>query len=350
MGLPNIVVQFLTAASTAITRSERGIACVVIADATKTNKVYTFNSISDVDAADWTAENYQLIKDALYDGCYKLHVVRAGASEQWANIAAELDKLKINWLCHVNATQTDVISYVKARNANKRISAPIKAVVYNGTAPDDIHIVNFCNTAAVRADGTTVNGYKMLPRLAGMLAATPLDKSCTYYQLNDFKSVTEVADMDTAVEAGKFILFNDFGTVKVARGVNSSTTAAADQKKIAVVEGMDLMREDIVETFKANYVGKYKNSLDNQSIFVAACNTYFRALAGDGVLNPDFENLAEIDIESQRRALVNSGKTEALDWSDDEIKKHPYLSSVFVKANVMFMDAMEDLVFSVYMD
>ena len=36
MGRPNIIVNFLTAAKTAITRSERGIVALVVADTTKT--------------------------------------------------------------------------------------------------------------------------------------------------------------------------------------------------------------------------------------------------------------------------------------------------------------------------
>ena len=54
-------------------------------------------------------------------------------------------------------------------------------------------------------------------------------------------------------------------------------------------------------------------------LFVAAVNTYFRQLAADEVLNPDFENLAEIDLERQRNALMAAGKLEAADWDDGKI-------------------------------
>lgn len=352
MGKPTITLEFLNKANTAISRSEKGIVAIVLTDATKQTKLATYKRTEEVVEGDWTAENYTLILDALKDGANKVHVVRLASTETFsANAVPILDTLKINWLCFVSQTQTDVPTYIKARNA-KGNSCLTKAVVYNASSPDDTHIVNFANTK-VRKKGASaeLDGWKFMPRLCGMLAALPMDRSCTYYVFDDLESVTDVTNVDDAVDAGKFVLFNDFGTVKVARGVNSSTTAEReDMKKITIIEGMDLMREDIIETFKNRYVGKYKNSQDNQMVFISAVNGYFRALAYEEVLNPDSDNLADIDVESQRAAWVKAGKTEALDWSDKTVKANPFRSTVFVKANVMFIDAIEDLEFKVYLN
>lgn len=349
MGLPNIVVEFLTKANTAITRSERGIVCLVISDTTKENRITEYKSISDVVETDWSEENLKIIKETFLDGPSKVYVARVKTEETLTDIKKDLDLIKINWIAHINSDQTEIVEYVKKRNL-KGGSAAIKAVVFNQAA-NDTHIVNFTNQKVTRVNGTEVDGYKYLGRITGALAALPLDGSSTYYTFTDLLSVQEPEKLGEAVDAGEFVLFNDYGTVKAARGVNSATTTEKeDLKKISIIEGMDLMKEDIIETFKNQYVGKYKNNLDNQSVFVAAINTYFRQLGMSGVLNPDYANLAAIDVEKQRNAWADAGTTEALDWDDETVKKTPFKSYVYMRANVQFSDAIEDLEFSVYMN
>lgn len=350
MGLPNVVVEFRNKATTAVTRSERGVVCVVLTDATKTTTLHEYKVASDVPASDWTAENAGLLKDALEAGASKLYAVRIGASEDIDDVKATLDALKFNWICHLNTTQTDIVSYVVARNASGS-SLRVKAIVSGATSPDDMHVVNLKNTKVTKKDGTELTANKYLPHLAGVLAGMGMDRSVTYYELSDLQAVDDVSQPGDAVDGGYLVLINDYGTVKISRGVNSATTAENDDfKKIAIVEAMDMIREDIMETFKNYYLGKYKNSLDNQSLFVAAVNTYFRTLTGEGVLNPDYDNLAEIDTTAQRSAIVASGKTEALDWDDQTVKKNPFKSNVYLKANVQILDAIEDLTFSIYMN
>ena len=123
--------------------------------------------------------------------------------------------------------------------------------------------------------------------------------------------------MTQRVDKGEFVLFNDYGTVKATRGVNSATTIEnPDLKKITIIEGMDLMKEDIIETFKAQYVGQYKNNLDNQSVFLASVNTYYRQLAHEQILDSGFLIWRRLIQKKRRQAWVNSGKTEAMDWDD----------------------------------
>lgn len=349
MGLPNILVEFLTKAKTAIKRSERGIVCLVLSDETKTDRMTVYKSLPEVVPEDWSAENLQIIKETLLDGPNKVMVVRLGAEESFTDIKSVLDSVKINWLAHISADQTAAVEYVKMRNLLGG-SAATKIVTYNQAA-DDIHIVNLVNPKVTRNDGVEIDSYKYLGRLAGAFAALPLNRSATYYVFDDLKSVKEPEDVNVAIDAGGFVLINDYGTVKAARAVNSATKVEKeDLKKITIVEGMDLMKEDIIETFKDQYVGKYKNNLDNQMVFIAAVNTYFRQLAMDEVLNPDYANLAEIDVEKQREALANAGTTEALDWDDDTVKKNPFGSYVFAKANVQLSDAIEDLEFDIYLN
>ena len=59
-----------------------------------------------------------------------------------------------------------------------------------------------------------------------------------------------IEELDTAIDAGKFVLYNDGEKIKgVARGVNSLVTTVEGKldsfKKIKIIEAMDLMHDDI---------------------------------------------------------------------------------------------------------
>ena len=75
-----------------------------------------------------------------------------------------------------------------------------------------------------------------------------------------------------------------------------------------------------------------------------------KQLAAEGVLSPDYDNKAEIDVETQRAALISASVKGAEDFDDNEVKNHPYSSYVYVFANVLFVDAIEDLQFDCYMN
>ena len=118
-------------------------------------------------------------------------------------------------------------------------------------------------------------------------------------------------------------------------------------KKIKIIEGMDMMRDDIRATFENNYIG-INNSYDNKVMFVAAINQYFDGLARLGVLYGEAENIADIDVTAQRDWLAQ--KYDVSEYSDDQIRKAKTGSFVFVKANVTFCDAIEDMSFSINME
>ena len=148
-------------------------------------------------------------------------------------------------------------------------------------------------------------------------------------------------------------MINDEDVVKVARGVNSLTTFTSidteDMRKIIIVEAMNMILQDIFSTFKEQYIGKYKNSYDNQCLLISAINTYFRQLAREEILAPEFENIAYVDVETQREAWLSIGKTEAEDWNEAEVKNMTFKSFVFLAGQVKILDAIEDLKFVITM-
>ena len=146
------------------------------------------------------------------------------------------------------------------------------------------------------------------------------------------------------------MLINDENVVKIGLGINTLTTFnesnSEDMRYIDIVEAMDLMKDDITNLFKSDYVGKVKNKLDNQILFISAINTYFNSLAKQDILDPEYKNYADINIEAQRQAWVGV-KPEAESWSDAEIKIKTFKRNVYLKADIKILGAMENLVFDI---
>lgn len=170
--------------------------------------------------------------------------------------------------------------------------------------------------------------------------------------------IKEHEDPDADIDNGELILVNDGEKIKIGRGVNSLTTTTATKgeefKKIKIVDSVDLMRDDIRDTFETHYVGKVNNTYDNKILFLAAVNAYFRELERDDILDPAYRNIAEINIDAQRNYLASKEYTTSdgrgvEDMTEQEIKEANTGSKVFAKAKVKFIDTMEDLEFYIYM-
>ena len=352
MGLPTIDFIFKTKAATAISRSARGVLAIVVQDATKTFSHKTYGTLLDVSASDYTADNYAAIARAFTAAPYKVIVVRIGADEDMDDAKAVLATLTYNWICTPASTlQAGLAAYVKAFNTASK-AHKIKAVVCGVSAADDEHITNVPNTSVTLTDGAALDIALYMPRLGGILAACPMTESVTYRELTDLSAVSAVSDLDGSIDTGNMPLFQDDNVFRIARGVNTLTTLTggktADMKKITVVEGMDMMREDIITTFKTGYLGKYKNKADNQSLFISSVIGYFKNLAREDVLDPEYANTAGVDVDAQKAAWETVG-TDTSGWDDAAAKKRTFKSSMHLSADVKILDAIEDLKFVVNM-
>ena len=347
MGLPTITVEFKKLATTATTRSARGILAVILQDATATWSSKGYNTLEEVDKAEFTAANYTILSRAFAAGPYRVVAVRVGAEGTMADAQEILDKLTYHWVCAVpTGFQAGLVDYVKGINTPKRIRK-VKALVAGQASADDMHIVSVANTKVTLSGAPAATDMaEYLPRLAGVLAACPMDSSVTYAVLEDLAGAEPVENIDSAIDQGSLCLFEDDGVIRIARGVNTLQTVTGDDtedmKKIAVVEAMDLMQEDIIRTFKTYYLGKKKNTADNQALFVADILTYLKTLAEEDVIASDQEITAEVNVAAMRAAWEAAGLSTAA-LSDSQVKKKTFRSQVFVSARAHILDAMEDL-------
>ncbi|WP_099192220.1 phage tail sheath C-terminal domain-containing protein [Tepidibacter mesophilus] len=360
--MPKFILDFISLGVSAFQRGQKGYAVLIIKDDTDTNFTSVeYTSIDDLDnieEAKYTAENIQYIKDCLEGTPKKLYVFRMDTTGTLADTLKLIKgKVPLNcWISIVDATQVEtdeLVSFVKSSNLNDK--KRYKTFVYKATTSDNMHVVNFTNEKVTfkdeRAEQT---GDKAVSYLMGLLAGLSLDISVIAKVLEKFESVVEPDDLDAAIGNGEFALFNDEGEVKVARGVNSLQTTGSgitdDMKFIMIVESMDLTFSDVYKVWNDSYKGRYKNEADNQFLFFGAMNAYFSSLAMDKIMDPNYKNIANVNIAKQRLANIPKYGKEIVDsWDDDKVKEMTVGTDVFVGGKVKYLNAMEDIDLSILM-
>lgn len=365
MGAPTVTIIFLEKAASAIERSERGIVALGLRDTATVAGSHVVYSVDDIPNG-LSADNKQFVKDALvgYQKAPKKVLVyvmdTAGTVDtEYTKLLTYLATERFDWLAiptvETDNKASDIATWIKGQRDNE--DRRVKAVLPN-TAADSDGIVNV--TTKLYRGETEITAEKSAPRIAGLIAGTPMTISCTYAPLTDFTDCERMnrEARDAAVDAGKLIPWWDGEKVKVCRGVNSFVTTTgtkgASFKKIKIVEIMDMIHDDIKSTAEDNYIGKYANSYDNKCLLIGAINAYFGSLVQEGIIA---SGLCEIDVVSQRNYLKGLGKKVILedgtekdvnDCTDDEIKSANTGSKVFLKANLSILDAIEDISMEIY--
>lgn len=346
MGLPEININFQSLAVSAIQRSQRGIVALILKDDTGAFDTKEYKAITDIDPLDWTETNRDYIEKAMLGVPSKIIVERINVADlDHTDGLTRLTSKVFNYLAIPEIVDVaNVSTWTEGQRDNEKKT--FKAVLPNSLS-DHEGVINFATEGIVVGE-MTYTAAEYTARIAGLLAGLSLERSSTYFVLPEVNSITESEDPDADIDAGKLILINDGEKIKIGRGVNSLTTTtdkSDDWKKIKIIEGHDLIKEDISKTFNDDYVGKVNNSYDNQVLFLAAVNAYIAGLEGT-VLNPNVENIIGVDIEKQRQAWESVG-TDTSDWDDQKVKENSFQSKVFAGGSVRFLDAMEDLDFKI---
>lgn len=356
MGLPQIDIIFKTKAATAIKRSALGIVALILRDNTNlsvlSSNVIIYKSVEDVKPGDWNEENLDYINQAFKGTPNKVICFKFKEDALINDILSQVGKTRFNYLAMPQATEDEksaIVSWIKSKRSNDKKT--FKAVIGNATNPDHEGIINFA-TNGIKVTGveTPYSAEQYSPRIAGVLAGLPFTQSSTYYVLPEVESIAEHVDPDVDIDAGKLILIHDGEKVKIGRGVNSLVTLGSDKKtdwqKIKIVEVMDMVMDDIRQTFEDAYVGKFPNTYDNQVLFITAINSYFAGLAAEEILDPNAMNKAEVNVRKQRLAWENIG-IDTSDWDDKKVKEMSFGSNVYLTGNAKPVDAMEDLEFEI---
>lgn len=360
LDLPSIDIIFKQKAVTAVQRSERGVLCVILQDAQQTTgiKKFIYKRGADIEKTDYETGNYDALMRAFDVAVNKVYVLRCSKTSEFTDIVKELDKIKFNYVCtNVKVMQDTLATDTVQRNADNQGHKCV-AVVSNPTQADSKYVIQLKGTGGTLKSGETVKAEDYLIRIASTLCNLPMNRSLTYYVFEDLASwddtyITTEAPIGKWISDGWLTLINDDDEVKCGRAVNSlhtfTSTDTEDMSHIIIVEAMNLIIEDIYTTFKDYYVGKYKNTLSNQRLFITSVNAYFRELMREEVLDDSYDNHCYVDVESQRLAWLGIGKTEAEDWSDSKVEKMTFRTYVYLAGDAKISDAMEDLKFNIFL-
>ena len=342
---PSISIAFKTLATTAIQRSERGTVCLILQDTKATEKWYTFKTIADVETEKWDKDSIKYINLAMYYGAFKILVRVIQSGEDTSKVLKDLEMRKFNWLAYPKASETEdqtVVNWVKQQFGNTgAIGKTVKYVSSFADKTDHVAIVELANGGTYKSIYGDFTAQEYTAAIAGLIAGMPLNRSADNYTMSDLKSVE-----DYEPKLGKFSLYNDEEVVKVNYGVNSKTTFDStwkkDTRKIKVVEGMCFIVDDIRDTFKNYWLGKYINDYDNKMNFCSnITKVYFKEMAPN-VLNGDYDNKVEIDIEAHKKVIIADG-LEVSSMTDLEILQYPTGEDVYLTGDVRFVDTMASL-------
>ena len=366
-GLPQVLINFRTQGTTAIKRSARGIVAMILHDGAK-NEIQQFRISDTTDIPDeiLSAKSVELVKLCLKGTPLRvlLYVIPDADTEiepdghltGQNDVLDLIQSVKWNWVCNPTSTgteQADLSSWVIAQRNNKRKT--FKAVCAKQAA-DHEGVVNFCTDDIVAENGTdengdpvytTYNAVQYTARIAGILAGLALDRSATYFSLTEVQSVESYTDIEERIDKGQLLLFDeqDGNGVKIARACNSLITFTTDKgedfRYIKIIEALDLITDDVRDTFKKYYVGKVINDYNHKMLFITAVLVYFDEIKGN-VLDRDGKNTVDIDEQAQLNyAKLKGEKTE--DMSAMEIRKYNTGTKVMLAGNIKPVNAMEDL-------
>ncbi len=306
---PTITITFKQLAASLIKRSERGTAILLLSEMkdeeeslTVTTKIY--KTVADIDENLYTEENIAYIKNCLAYMPYEVVVISANSTRFADFVKAIMTVRRTGWIAFagIKESQADLASWIKSM---EKRGYTYKAV---GTQESmDCRQYVYFNQNGVDKNGNIVFAKDYLSSLLGILASCNITRGCTNFLCKDLSEITETDDIDKAIESGQLVLANDVNSVRIAAGINSlvtlnTDTATGDMQYIETVEAMNLIMDDIRDEFKNRYQGSFKNKYMNQMLFIGAVNEYFSSLAGEDVLDPEFDNNAEIDVQAQRAA------------------------------------------------
>lgn len=347
-GLPSINIRFKEEGITAIQRGNKGVVAMILRDTSETG-TFTVTSPNEIpeSLSDTNKEQILLAMIGYITPPRKIIVYVIGELDEYTEAQNYLETVKFDYVVvpEIDALDTnDFASWVKAmRDTKKR---RIKAVLPN-TPADHEGVINFTTKDIVDLNGRTFTTAEYCSRIAGLIAGTPLTIASTFAPLPEVvdceKATTD--ELDTAINNGELVLYNDGEKIKVARGVNSLVTMTQGKlesfKKIKIIDAMDLIHDDIKRTAEDNYLGKYSNSYDNKCLLIIAIKGYLQGLELDGVLESDTTEVA-IDVNRQSAYLKSIGvETESM--NELEIKKANTKDKVFLTASIQILDAIEEI-------
>ena len=381
LGMPSVNIAFLEAGIEAIQSSQRGIVALLLEeDADTVTKLLTDHTGSDGKTTikaiknPFTVYTTDDIPDELSDdnkdyitkaligyvkSPYRVKVylmdkvtdeTKNASADKFADALKTLATDRWDYLAIPTIATAQCESVATWLKTNRENKGKRSKVVLPGYAADYEGVINFSNTKIVTAS-KTYTGAQYTPRIAGLIAGTPLTISATYAPLSeviDCDRYTE-DENDEKVNNGEFFIWYDGEKFKMSRAMNSLVTTTQGKleayQTIKSVDIMDAIYDDIKKAAQDSYIGKYTNDYDNKQLLISAIMGYFKELEDGRLLQKDYSEV-DINVEKVKTYQLEHGlytKEELADMDDLAIKKLDTKKQVLLTAKIKILDAMEDI-------
>lgn len=355
MGAPSINIVFKELATSTIERGDRGIVVLLLKDTVPSTNPIVMSTVSDIPDTLTDANKNQITLAFMgYVNPPKqvIAYIIAEDTTDYTEAQHYLETIKWDYFAFPEIAEVEVTLFATwIKGLRDNIDKKVKAILPN--CPSDHEgVINYVNSSNKEGD-KTYTAKEYCSRAAGLIAGTPLTISATYAPLSELDDCDHLTktEMDTAVDAGKFILMNDGEKVKVVRAVNSLVTTTENKgnkfKKIKIIDIMDLMHGDIKKTISDKYIGKVTNDYDHKVLLMSAVSGYFEQLELSGLLAKGSSSVY-IDLEAQKAYLkstsykMSDGRTVD-EMTTQEIKEANTGDKVFIGAATTILDSMEDV-------
>lgn len=223
---------------------------------------------------------------------------------------AALEPYAFDVLIYDGTDQTTAAAMV---NFVERIAAAdgkySQLVAANLTTPPDSRFVIHVVSGVTLSDGATLTAPQTCWWVGGATAGAQYNESLTYARYPDAVGVAPAmtnSDIETAEVAGKMVLFEDNGAVKIDWDINSLTTYTLDISKAyhknRVIRVCNTIANDLYRQFSDSFIGVVDNNEEGRALFKSVIVKYLMDMqAGGGIQNfeaDDVEVLPGNDIDS----------------------------------------------------
>lgn len=381
LGMPSVNIAFIEAGIEAIERSQRGIVALLLEEPQETitklladHHIASGTTATDVAAitnpftvyttddipSELSDDNKDYITKCLMGYTktpYRIKVYlqatnedKDGDEDKFADTLKVLATDRWDYLAipTIKTEQCETVAtWLKTNRENKFKKSK---VVLPGYSADYEGVINFSNTM-IKTNSKTYTGAQYTPRIAGLIAGTPMTISATYAPLAEVIDCDKysIDENNEKVNKGEFFIWYDGEKFKMSRAMNSLVTTTQGKlesyQTIKTVDIMDMMYDDLKKTAQDSYIGKYTNDYDNKQLLITAIGGYFKELEGGRLLQKDYSTI-DIDVEAVKTYQLKHGlytKEELADMTELEIKKLDTKKKVFLTAKVKILDAMEDI-------
>lgn len=343
MGAPKVNIKFIENVANGVKITPKGHVVLIIKDNELTNNITVFKKITDVVGV--SEANIEFVKDVFVGGAAKVTVINVKDNFTIDKAIKELDNIKANYVGILSNESGDHNKLAKYIQTTDRALKTLKGIVYNQSNLNCMHLINIVNSKVTFNDSRNeVEGYKVIPYLLGVLAGMPYSRGTTNYNLSLISKVVNVEDIDAEIEKGNLVLNYDGERTKIVSGVNTLIVIDKDHteamKSIVVVEAMDLMRDDIEANFKL-YIGAYKNTYSMQMMIIASIKAYFKELTRYEVLDSEFNNTIDQDLQAMRIYWESKGQ-DTSKLSDSEIRKRTCGKNIYFISSVKILEVIEN--------